>query len=306
MSRPIFPAAIVVAVSLLPRAGAIIFESTGDPTYNTTAPTGLLQDSGWQYLGNWNGFVGTPISPNHFITAAHVGGAVGNTFFDAGGSPHTATSVAIMNDLAIWTVTGSFVNFAPIYTGFMEGFYPMTVFGRGLGRGSPFLAGDGSQAGWFWGTGTSALRWGTNRFDYFYTDASLGQVLVADFNPAAGANEATIANGDSGGATFIQVGSQWQLAGILYGVEATFRTNATLGPAFTSLAVDDRQGLFNQNGSPTAVDPVTGDWGQRWIASRVSGNQLWVLSQIPEPSTYAAGVAVAALAAASWWRRRKG
>lgn len=305
MRRLILSAASIAALSLLPRASAIVFESTGDVNYNTTAPTGLLANSGWQYLGSWNGFVGTPISANQFITAAHVGGSVGNTFFDAGGTAHTATSVAIMNDLAIWTVTGSFANVAPIYTGSAEGLYPMTVFGSGSGRGGEFLNGSGNHAGWFWG-GTSTLRWGTNQFEYYITDPSLGQMLVADFDANGGANEATVAGGDSGGATFIQVNGQWQLAGIVYGVESTFRTNATLGGVFTSVAADNRQGLFTAAGSASSIDP-TGDWGQRWVASRISAapNQNWIYTQVPEPSTYAAGIAVAGIATATWLRRRK-
>ena len=37
---------------------------------NKSAPTGTYANSGWQYQGNWNGFLGTPISSKHFITVA--------------------------------------------------------------------------------------------------------------------------------------------------------------------------------------------------------------------------------------------
>ena len=44
-----------LCVSLLvmgaPRAGAVLFQSTDDPNYNTTAPSGVLTNSGWQYQG---------------------------------------------------------------------------------------------------------------------------------------------------------------------------------------------------------------------------------------------------------------
>src|SRR5882757_11346916 len=66
----------VAAVSLLlgaSSAKAILFYQTGDPNYNTTAPGGSLTNSGWQYEGTWGGFLGTPIAPKYFITAAHVG-----------------------------------------------------------------------------------------------------------------------------------------------------------------------------------------------------------------------------------------
>src|SRR5258708_26794692 len=59
---------------------AVILYSNGDPAVNTTAPTGTLAGSGWQFVGYWGGFVGTVISANCFITAYHVGGSVGDQF----------------------------------------------------------------------------------------------------------------------------------------------------------------------------------------------------------------------------------
>jgi len=44
------------------------------PTRNTSAPSSMLYNSGWQWEGKWGGFLGTPIAPNYFITAGHVGG----------------------------------------------------------------------------------------------------------------------------------------------------------------------------------------------------------------------------------------
>ncbi len=65
---------------LIQPAGAVILLGSGDPAYNTTPPTGALAGSGWQYQGTWGGFLGTPIAPQYFIAAHHVGGAVGQTF----------------------------------------------------------------------------------------------------------------------------------------------------------------------------------------------------------------------------------
>ena len=56
-------------------AAAVMFESTGDPSYNAAAPTGSLTNSGWQYQGTWLAYLGTPIAPRYFITAKHVGGS---------------------------------------------------------------------------------------------------------------------------------------------------------------------------------------------------------------------------------------
>src|ERR1700731_563949 len=58
-------------------SGAVILYGTGDPSANTSAPTGALAGSGWQYEGQFAGVLGTVIASNYFITAKHVGGSVG-------------------------------------------------------------------------------------------------------------------------------------------------------------------------------------------------------------------------------------
>src|SRR5688500_8296455 len=61
-------------------ADAVIFYSTADPNYNTTAPTGLLAGSGWQYQAQYSGFLATPVGPNHIVTAAHTAANIGGVF----------------------------------------------------------------------------------------------------------------------------------------------------------------------------------------------------------------------------------
>src|SRR5438552_3725516 len=93
----------------------IVYGSQGR---NTSAPSGNLADSGWQYEGNWGGFLGTTIGSRYFITAAHVGGSVGGTFSYAG-QDYTALATYDwnFNGLKIWQVDRDFPRFAPIYTG---------------------------------------------------------------------------------------------------------------------------------------------------------------------------------------------
>ena len=64
---------------MLTPARAVILFGTGDPTVNTTAPTGALAGSGWQYEGQFGSFLGTVIAANYFTTAKHIGGSVGDT-----------------------------------------------------------------------------------------------------------------------------------------------------------------------------------------------------------------------------------
>jgi hypothetical protein len=93
---------------LFAQARAIIFASTGDPTFNTTEPGGAFADSGWQYEGRWNGLLGTAISPEFFIAANHIGGAIGGSFDFQGASYVTdATYTIAGTDLRLWHVTST-------------------------------------------------------------------------------------------------------------------------------------------------------------------------------------------------------
>lgn len=67
-------------------ARAVLFYSTADPNYNTTAPAGALSDSGWDLQGLWGIFLGTPVAPRYFLTARHIGGTVGDPFLFQGAS----------------------------------------------------------------------------------------------------------------------------------------------------------------------------------------------------------------------------
>ena len=64
--------AIAAAVLMAWETHALIFFSTGVASHNSTPPGGTFANSGWQWQGSWGGFLGTPIGPHHFITAAHV------------------------------------------------------------------------------------------------------------------------------------------------------------------------------------------------------------------------------------------
>jgi len=211
-------AAIFITMLLLwppQRLRAIIFIFTSDPAYNTTAPTGELGNSGWQWQGRWSGCLGTPIGPHHFITAQHVGGQVGDPFILGGISYTTKVySDDTKSDLRIWAISGTFPTWAPVYRGSDEVGKSLIVMGVGLSRGAEVRV-NGELKGWQWGGGGGILRWGqnivTSADDY---GPGLGSLLRAEFDVGAGTNEAHLASGDSGGAVFIQEGGVWKLAGI--------------------------------------------------------------------------------------------
>lgn len=116
---------------------AVILFGSGDPTYNTSPPTGALQDSGWQYEGQWGSFLGTPIAPQYFIAAHHVGGSIGQTFTYQGvGYVTTAYWDDTNSDLRIWKINGTFPTYAPLYTANDEVGRTMLDIGRGTQRGA--------------------------------------------------------------------------------------------------------------------------------------------------------------------------
>jgi hypothetical protein len=118
----------------------VMLKGSGDPEYNASEPAGDLAGSGWQYQGRWGGFLGTPVAPQYFIAARHVGGAIGQVFEFNGVSYHT---VALYDDpdsdLRLWKVDGTFPFWAPLYLGSDENGKSLVVFGRGTQRGMPVI-----------------------------------------------------------------------------------------------------------------------------------------------------------------------
>ena len=131
--------AAALALSAATAAHGVIV--LGPQGRNLSAPTGDLATAGWQYQGQWAGFLGTPVGPSSFLTARHVGGSKGGTFA-YGGQTYTATaSTDVPNtDLRLWTVAGTFPTYAPVWDAAVDGpevGRPVFVVGRGTKRGSP-------------------------------------------------------------------------------------------------------------------------------------------------------------------------
>lgn len=262
-------------------AQALIFYSTGDPSYNTNAPGGALTNSGWQYQGAWSTFSGTVISSNAFITAKHVGGLVGD-LFTFQGVQYTTTAYydSPDSDLKIWRVAGQFPVFAPLYTKRNENGKGLVVFGRGTQRG-PEVRINNRLKGWQWGPGDSVERWGQNRVSgIFQGGTEVGEVLRVSFN-AGGRNEAMLSAGDSGGAVFIKDGKIWKLAGINYAVEGPYNTTNS-GDGFNA-AIFNLRGLYVTDGGGGwklfSGSPITGNF----YATRISSHVSWINSVLAMP-----------------------
>lgn len=275
-------------IGLRPWLHAVGFYSSADTSYNTTEPTGTLADSGWQWVGTWGGFQGTPISAHHFITANHVGGAVGESF-----TLHSVTYTTVRSfvdpasDLRIWEVRETFPSWAPLYRTNNEVGRSLIVFGRGVTRGSEVrttLAVTGvpadSLAGWQWAGRDGKLRWGQNTVAGTFTHASYGEQLAATFDQSGGSNECHLGIGDSSGPVFINDGSAWKLAGVAGLVDGGFST--TSGGAGFNAFIFDKRGLFVKG-----AGPKTGDLAlpSAFYATRVSSRTAWIDGILATPLT---------------------
>lgn len=243
MLPPSARAALILFLSVQ-TTQAIIFYDTGDPAHNReSAPGGALAGSGWQYQGEYKEFLGTMISPRHFITAIHIGKGpttfVHKTWFSGEASDRVyhinpnfnggiGAKDLVGTDLRIFEVYGDFPSYAPLFTGSNERGKQVVMMGRGRSRGAE-VALSSRTRGWRWSPADERARWGTNTVDGFGNAGSRGPMLLTDFDDAAGSDECQPAAGDSGGGVFIRQGGNWKLAGILYAVDGRYDRNRICG-----------------------------------------------------------------------------
>jgi len=225
--------AAVLALGIAVGAPAVIIDS-GDGTGNTTAP---VPDPGWRNIGEISGRSGVYLGGRFALTAHHVG--PGSIVLDGVTYAYVpGTAVQLDNgdgtyaDLVMFQIHPA----PPLPALAIASVSPpegtaMILTGRGVDRG-PATSFDPNAAdppppvfGYEWGAG-HAKRWGTNsaagalRIDLI--DGTQTLSILTRFDPAGSAHEAQAAAGDSGGAAFAWNGSQWQLAGILFAVGASY------------------------------------------------------------------------------------
>ncbi|HVM62600.1 MAG TPA: PKD domain-containing protein [Verrucomicrobiae bacterium] len=276
----------------VPCANGVLFQATGNPAFNTNAPSGTLTNSGWQYEGLWSVYyLGTPIAPTFFLTARHIGGYGASNIVLNGVSYTTVASFDDPEtDLRIWQVAQTFPYYAPLYTKSNEVSSTCVVIGRGTQRGAPVMVNTRTN-GWTWGAVDGVERWGENTVAGVYTDTvdfTAAQMLYAGFQSSANSNECDLSVNDSGGAMFIQDGGStgtWKLAGIHYAVgDAYVSTNGASGSGFYAAIVDFRGLYLDECGTgcwtlaaptnnPTAVaNPFA------FLSTRVSARVSWINS----------------------------
>ena len=240
-----------------PEARAVILMATDDPAANTSTPG---DNSGWQYEGQFNGFLGTPIAPRYFLTANHIYGSLGDPLIFHGESFTTVATFAdpAGSDLRIWQVDRDFGTWAP-------------VFGRGTRRGAALVL-DGVLKGWQRGIPDGVQRWGRNLVSGVTSDQ---RYLYSDFDSPGIPGECHLSEGDSGGGVFILENGLWKLAAINYGVDDLYTNPAAdtqfVAPVFDArgyYARDDNGAFFLVTGSqnvPTA-----------FYSTRISQRLTWI------------------------------
>tara|TARA_Y100001933_G_C18980889_1_gene556617 strand:- start:135 stop:1493 length:1359 start_codon:yes stop_codon:yes gene_type:complete len=229
----------------------IVFFETGDPSYHReTAPSGLYEGAGWRYQGEYKEFLGTVISPRHFITAIHLGKGsetfvrrswftgeeVDRVYFINPNFNEGNGSLDIPGtDLRIFEVFSEFPEYARLYTTSDEAGREVVMMGRGRSRGEEVRR-LGQGRGWTWAPEDQRARWGRNTVDGFSDAGVRGPMLVTDFDDILGRDECQATFGDSGGGVFILKGGDWKLAGILFGADSNYDTNAICGDGSEFLA----------------------------------------------------------------------
>ncbi len=278
---------VLAAITLLTLGDAqgVILLSTGDSSANTTAPSGDLAGSGWQYQGFWGAFLGTPIAPDFFISAGHIGNA-GNSVFTYQNVNYSAVTGFSdpFSDLMIWQILAgqTFPLVTPIYTSPDEVGKHLVVMGRGTQRGDEVTV-NGTLRGWTWGPEDHVERWGENIVAGIVADPNLHELIYAPFDANGLPGEAQLSSGDSGGAVFISKGGIWKLAAINYGVDSGYYTDANGTNQLPFAALFDTRDLFFQDAvSPPHFTLISGAQPvpTAFYSTRISTSIDWIYSVI--------------------------
>jgi hypothetical protein len=319
MRPPLLAFALLAALISISPVSAIIIKQA--PGRNLVAPAGEFAGRGWEFTGQWGGFLGTPIAPHYFVTAKHLGGVVGQKLLYRG---KYYTSVETFpcpdSDLAIWRVAEAFPAWAPLYTGNQEIGKTVFLTGCGTARGAPVRTTQGKLCGWRWGADDHRQSWGMNRISstLVYTQPKAqwkNEILSIAFDQDGSPQEGIVSGSDSGGPIFLHdTDGTWKLAGIIYGVDSTpFSTNAS-GKDAVNAALFDARGLYEKDrhtGEMHYHDPKRPNPEPTMAgATRISSSLPFIHSVVPELRPFpilqiATGASVLVFAISAFWLIRR-
>lgn len=217
----------VLVLGLATDAARAVIIASGDGTGNTTAPS---PDPGWSYVGTKGGLSVVYLGDGWVLTAHHVGaGSVvlgGVTYPNLPGTElQLDNGDGTFADLLLFAIY-PYPDLPPlqIATGTPAYGENLILVGHGHDRGAATswdpngAPPPGPYDGWDWAS-TYSLRWGTNQSEGGAGSRVLGtEAFYTSFDSGGSVDECQAAVGDSGGAAFVETGSQWELAGILYAI----------------------------------------------------------------------------------------
>ena len=268
----------LVLLAFASMAQGVILFRTGDPTANTTEPTGSLAGSGWQYEGNFGDFLGTAIAPHYFVTAKHLGTDPTQFSYHGVNYAIVRSFADASSDLRVFEVEGTLPIYAPLYTRSDEVGQHLVVIGRGTQRGAAREV-NGQLRGWNYGPADTVQRWGENEVARIVRGA-----LYVLFDQAGLPQEGHLSAGDSGGAVFLKDGGAWKLAGINSDVD-TFASGTDRGGPYSAAMFDER-GSYRSDGTlVTGPAPVPSGF----YAARISPRLKWIYSIIGKAETRSTG-----------------
>lgn len=262
----------------------IVFGGAGR---NLSPPLDTARRACWELQGQWGNFLGTPIAARWFITAAHVGGQLGDSFVLAGRCYVAVAHEKITGtDITLWRVDRDFTRWATLCEGDEQG-RELFIVGRGTARGDEIPG-----KGWRWGPIDHRLSWGSNRVEGILKSKPYGALLLATFDKNAGPDEATLSDGDSGGGVFLKGrDGKWRLAGLNHdinpgdnGVDRFYSTTGRKDELFRAALYDGR-GLFL--GTLDALKSVAGDRPRPTVmaAQRLSTYHAEIARILAHPGT---------------------
>lgn len=274
--------------ALLPATASAIMQTDGGPVATRVISTASLSTGEMDAAnlqGRFRGFLGTPIHPNYFITAQHVGISPTDTI-DFSQGPN-AGSYAIVtwyddpaSDLRIVEIDGAFGDWALLNAAAIEVGQEVILFGRGGAPNGPVSV-AGELKGWTAAARDGQVSWGRNE-----VSGTFGPDQVyARFDRFGGANEGGFSNGDSGGAWFfVDPLGVSRLLAISFAVTGPFQYDAGGVPdgAPFEAALYDIGGLWvGSPGSETFVSDNPVDIPGVAFGTRISQSIGWIESIVP-------------------------
>lgn len=267
-------------------AAAILVAESGSTAVRQTSTQGLTtaELALHALLGEFRGFLGTPVDATHFITAQHIGIAPSDTITFPGG-PNAGTYAITGwaddpgSDLRIVTIAGTFQDWVSLNGSGYEAGKTVTIFGRGGAPSSEVFVGS-ELKGWTAASPDGAISWGRN----VVTGTLNANQIYARFESNGLPTEAGLTTGDSAGPWFAADGQGlMRLVGVSFGATGPYQLDAAGSPTggVFEAALFDVGGLWvGAPGNAVLVPENPVNVPGVGVASRISDRIGWISTLI--------------------------